>query len=233
MASTFLKLSQDPLAPVRAEVEKSLPPNTSLKTISLIGNEVKIAVHCETPATINRSQLQDILSSAVKKIDPSLTTSVSIDLSSEGTMASLNRTVSQFQKLAQAAPGTCAPGDPLCDDLGAGLPPDQPTKPSPKPPAPKPVVKKDVNKADDGATSNPAIRASIEAVLQQIPGTKLIEITSAGPQIDVKVEVPQQHSFTASQLGKTLTDQVNKIAPGHQVIALLSFSTEKAASKRF
>lgn len=98
-ASRFHKLSQDPMAPIKAAVEAALLehfPGASFKTISVIGNEVKIAVHLEpsmanSAVTATRSQIQSVLAAEVAKINPSLKTTVTIDLSSESTVVQASR----------------------------------------------------------------------------------------------------------------------------------------------
>lgn len=73
------------------------------------------------------------------------------------------------------------------------------------------------------------VKATIEESIKGIPGSRLLEVSIAGTTIDAKIEVPQQHSFTAQQLGDTLTKAVQSVAPGSKVVALLSFSTAKTA----
>lgn len=74
------------------------------------------------------------------------------------------------------------------------------------------------------------IKATLEQALQGIPGAKLLDLSVSNAQVDAKIEVPEQHSFTASQLGESLTKAIQSIAPGNKVVPLLSFSTGKTAS---
>ena len=234
-AKNFQKLSQDPMVPIRVAIETALAKWIddgvfAISNISLIDNEVKINIHVylrpgrRTADPDLLSWLQKFLSTTVSKVNPALKTTVTIDMSSEGAIpskatASLRERFARFHKLAE-----CAKGDPLCDDLNSGLKPDEAQKFPPKP-TPKPTQKPaDINKADDSSSE---IRAAINSVLQNFPGTKLLELIGTGARLDAKIEVPEKHSFTATQLGVTLTDKVNEISPGHQVIAVLSYSTNK------
>jgi hypothetical protein len=183
-ASLFLKTSQDPLAPVRNAIDTVLaqkvsPDMAQVKSISLIGNTVKIEMEL-TPAggSITRSQLEGILVPAVKVVNPALQVSVVVSLSSEGKVAVFRKRLNI--KLAQEM------------------------------------------------TSN--IKATIEESIKGIPGSKLLEVSMSGTNVDAKIEVPQQHSFTAQQLSDTLTKAIQSVAPGSKVMALLSFSTAKTAS---
>lgn len=76
------------------------------------------------------------------------------------------------------------------------------------------------------------VEATIQESLKGIPGSRLTNVVISGLRIDASIEVPEQHSFTASQLGTTLTKAIQSVLPGGQVIATLSFSTNKTASQR-
>lgn len=250
VAARFHKLSQDPLAPVKAAVEGVLTELISTKaitlnTVSVIGSDCKVDVILHPTAGdnsgstggTNQSYLQGIVSAAVAKVNPSLKTMVTVRLTSEDTLprtAQLRKNFAKFHKLAQ-----CQQGDPLCDDLNSGLAPDESAadkaareakEKAAKKPVPKPVVKPDVNKVDDG--TGQGVSSAIELALQSIPGARLIDVATAGNRIDARIEVPEQHSFTASQLGKMLTNKIQAVAPGKEVIPTLSFTTQKLASRR-
>lgn len=220
-ASRFYKLSQDPLTPVRIAVESVLEkqfPKASAKTISVIGDEVKIAIHLESDAGVNRSTLQNILSEAVSKVDPSYKTTVTIDLSSEHNIsaASIRKNFANFHKLSQVK---CQPGDPMCDDLGAGLPPDQPSKPAPpQPPKPKP----DVNKADDGSAQSAAQSTIIGALQKAGLGMRGFTWQSESKHILVEVGVPRNKKVSTEQINNFLTSKINSVAPGYTVITTLN-----------
>lgn len=173
-ASKFLRLSQDNFQSIKEVIEKLFPPGSGMfaQSVSLIGKEVKVVIHLDPSAATqtNRSQLQEQVSQVVRQIDPSLTVSLTIDMSSEGKIASILRK----HKYAQ--------------------------------------------------DNSPAVRAAIEAVLINIPQSKLLDLKIAGNQVDAEIQVPQQHSFTASQLGNTLTQAVQSVAPGFKVVPILSFA---------
>jgi hypothetical protein len=74
-----------------------------------------------------------------------------------------------------------------------------------------------------------AIQQILIDTLRSIPGTKLREMKVGGGQVNAEIEVPAKHSFTASQLGNSLTAAIQQVAPGFKVIPILSFSTAKHA----
>lgn len=228
-ATQFQKLAQDPFATVKAAIEAGIDQTYfPIKTITMIGNTVKVDISLPTgkdQGTIVglRSSLQKQVNDIVKKINPALEASVTLSMESEEKVASVRARFAKMHKLAD-----CLPGDPLCGDIGdyKGAP-LEPTKPAGKPVG-KPTAKPDANKLDDGSQ----VSAAIEGVLSRIPGCKLLDINVAGGQIDAKVEVPEQHSFTASQLSKTLTDAVQSSSPGSKVVALLTFPTKTASVRK-
>ncbi len=234
VASKFYKLSQDPLVPVKAAIEEALAELTStgalsINTVSLIGGECKVDIQLHPTAGdnsgstggLNQSYLQKIVSQAVTKVNPALKTIVTINLSSETVLprvAQLRKNFAKFHKLAQK----CQTGDPLCDDLGAGLPPDEPSKPAPAP-APKPAPKPDTNKSDDGFGAEAAAQKAIVSALQASGlGMRGFTFHGQSKQILVEVGVPREKKISTKLVNEFLTQQIMSIAPGFTVITTLS-----------
>jgi hypothetical protein len=235
-ATKFYKLSQDPLAPIKATVEGALAQQIQsqvldIKTVSLVGNDVKVDIHLNPSAgnsagpggDTNRSSLQAVVSAAVAKVDPTLKTTVTIDMSSEETLpksAKLRANFAKFHKLSQTK---CQPGDPLCDDLGAGLPPDEPSKPAkPVAPAPKPAPKPDTNKADDGGPEAQAQNAIVTALQAAGLGMRGFTWQGQSKHILVEVGVPREKKVSTKQVNDFLTQKIMQLAPGFSVITTLS-----------
>ena len=73
------------------------------------------------------------------------------------------------------------------------------------------------------------VQSVIEESLKGIPGSRLTNLSVADTMVDAQIEVPQEHSFTASQLGTTLTRAIQTVLPGGRVNVTLNFQTKTAS----
>jgi len=283
-AQSFYRVSQDILTPVKTAVESALSTSfpdgsVTVKTLSVIGSEVKVSVSLTgfgQSSQTNRSNLQQLIQFAVSKVNSSLKVFVTIDMSSESTVnASRARGIN---KRAQQDP-MAAIRSAIDSTLATNVSPDvaevqtiawvnqavkvemllHPERGNVSRSQLESLLNAAVKKVNPALQLNlifnissegkvasfrkklniklaqeaeTNVKLTIEESLKGIPDSKLLSLNIAGLNVGTNIEVPEKHSFTASQLEDTLTRAIQSVMPGGRVGVTLHFQTTKSASRR-